>query len=406
MRRVLTMIHTPTFGGPHTLVDRLYNPLAARGWEMIAVLPNEDGNGPERLRTAGIEVVQISLHRLRASLDPRLHCYFLFGLTPEIRQIRRLIREHRIDLVMVCGVMHPHGAIAAHLERTPVVWHLMSTLAPMPLRRVLMPIVTRLADVVMSTGVQVARQHPGAMRLGNRLIPYFMPVDTNRFLPDPRKRMTARAELGVPEDALLVGTVGNQNRQKAHELLVQAAAPVTREIPNAWFRILGAPTATQATYYEKQVKAEARSLGLTEGNRLAFVDPGERVADLLPAFDLFALTSRAEGVPTAILEAMACGLPVVATDVGSVREVVENNITGFVLPLLDPEAIARAITGLLRDPERRAIMGQTARERAVRLYDTSVCAETHGRAFEIATAYRRLRGRTNQYSTQDAPITS
>lgn len=394
MKRVLTMIHTPTFGGPHTLVEGLARPLAARGWELLAVLPDEPGNGAERLRAAGVTVEQIPLHRLRASFDPRLHWCFVAGFFSEVSRIRRFIEENTCDVVLVCGVMHPHGAVAAYAAGVPVVWHLMSTFAPMALRRVLMPLVTRLADVVMSTGVKVAQQHPGATQLGSRLVPYFMPVDTTVFVSDPQKRTAARAELGIPQDALLIGTVGNQNRQKAHEFFVKAAARIIQELPQAWFRILGAPTATQTVYYEKQVKAEVVRLGLTEGHRLSFVDPGKRVAELLPAFDLFLLTSRAEGVPTAILEAMSCGIPVVATDVGSVSEVVEEGVTGMVVPLEDEAAMARAVSKILQNPAARVAMGQTAREHAVKRYDTTICADTHVYAFETALAHHQLLGKT------------
>ena len=265
----------------------------------------------------------------------------------------------------------------------------------MTLRRVLMPVVTRLADVVMSTGVKVAQQHPGALQLGSRLVPYFMPVDTTVFVPDQRKRTAARAELGLPHDALVVGTVGNRNRQKAHEFFVKAAGRILQEVPQTWFRILGAPTATQAAYYEREVRAEAVRLGLTEGGRLSFVDPGNRVAELLPAFDLFLLTSRAEGVPTAILEAMSCGLPVVATEVGSVSEVVEEGITGSVVPSEDEAAMARAVIKILQNPAAGVAMGQTAREHAVKRYDTTICADTHVHAFETALAHHQLLRRPN-----------
>ena len=390
MKRVLTMIHTPTFGGPHTQMERLSGPLAARGWELLAVLPDEPGNGADRLRAAGVAVEQMPLHRLRASFDPRPHWRFAAGFFPEVRHIRRLIVEKACDVVLICGVMHPHGALAAYAAGVPVAWYLLSTFAPMSLRRVLMPVVTRLADVVISTGMKVAQQHPGAVRLGNRLVPFFPPVDTTAFVADPRKRTAARAELGIPDDALVIGTVGNQNRQKAHEFFVKAAARIRREIPQTWFRILGAPTATQAAYYERDVKAEAVRLGLTVGRRLAFLDPGNRVAELLPAFDLFLLTSRAEGVPTVVLEAMSCGIPVVATDVGSVSEVVEEGVTGMVVPSEDEAAMARAVVTILQNPTACAAMGRTAREHAVQRYDTAICADTHVHAFETALAHHQL----------------
>lgn len=390
--RALVVVHYPIFGGPHNQALRLAEPLHRRGWNTLVVIPDEPGNAAERLREGDLPVLQMPFHRVRAIPDPRLQARTALSFPGEVDRIRRTIREHNVDVVLIGGLINPHAAVAARREGVPVVWQLLDTRPPMPLRRAIMPLVTRLADAVMSTGIEVARVHPGAQAFGDRLLPYYPPVDTRAFSPDPARRASARAELGVPEGACLIGTVANLNPQKGHEYLIRAAALVHRTGPDLAVRILGAHTPTQSAYGDA-VRAEAAALGLLENGRLSFVDPGSRVAELLPAFDLFLLTSvpRSEGVPTVILEAMACGLPVVATDVGAVREVVEDGVTGFVVPPLDTEAIARATRRLLDDPALRTRMGEVARRRAVERYDVEVCAATHVRAFETAIAHHRRR---------------
>lgn len=389
MRKVLSVIHFPIFGGLHNQVLRLHAPLAQRGWEVIAVLPEDGSDAAGRLRAAGIRVIQMPLHRPRKSFNPLLHVALGLCLGPEIHRLSRVIRDHRIDVVQVSSPMNPHGALAARLEGVAVVWQLASTFTPKLIRRIMMPFVMRFADVVMSWGFEVARSHRGATELGERLVLVFPPVDTNQFRPDEDLRRRAREALGVSGDNILVGTVGNLNWMKGHEFLVRAAAVVCRERPDIVFRILGAQTPSNAAYYQRSVVQEARQLGLLEGNRLRIVEPGDQVAELLPAFDLFVLTSRLEGVPTAVLEAMSCGLPVVVTDVGAVRELVEDGITGYIVPPLDPEAIARAILRLARAPDLRGAMGEVARRRAVERYDVRSCAETHIKAYELAIAHRR-----------------
>jgi glycosyltransferase involved in cell wall biosynthesis/uncharacterized protein YbaR (Trm112 family)/SAM-dependent methyltransferase len=387
--RVLSVIHYPTFGGPHNRNARLAPHLAARGWQTTVVLPLESGNAAERLRDAGVEVVQAPLHRLRASPSPVTQARSWASFPSEVSALRRLIQERGADVVLLNGLVNPHAAIAARLEDVPVVWQLLDTRTPMALRRALMPLVTRLADAVMSTGVDVARVHPGALLLGDRLVPFFPPVETSTFRPDAERRARARAELGVPEGACVVGTVGNLNPQKGHEYLLRASAILRGRGQEVAVHILGAHTPTQAEY-EARLHEEARALGLCDV--LVFSDPGARVAELLPAFDVFVLASvpRSEGVPTVVLEAMSCGIPVVATDVGAVREVVEDGVTGIVVPPLDPDAIAIAVGKLLADPLLRTRMGSTARARAVERYDAQACADTHVRAFEVAIAHRRL----------------
>jgi glycosyltransferase involved in cell wall biosynthesis len=141
------------------------------------------------------------------------------------------------------------------------------------------------------------------------------------------------------------------------------------------------------------VEREAAELGLAASGRLAFVDPGEPPTRLLSAIDVFALTSvpNSEGMPTAILEAMALGIPVVATDVGSVRELVEDGVTGVVVPAREPTAIAAATATLLDDSERRERIGAAARERAATRFALDRLVELHAEAYRKALAYRRAR---------------
>ena len=390
--RLLFVSHFPVYGGPHNQALRLAPPLREAGFEIVVLLPEEEGNAASRLAEAGIDVATRPLHRLRASLDARLQARFLRAAPGDVRTIETVIRERRIDLVQVTGLMNPHGAIAARRARLPVVWQLIDTRPPAVARRAMTPVVRRLADVVMTTGEEVARVHPGIERLGQRLLTFYPPVDTGLFRPAEGARDAARRELGVPADAVVVGTVGNLNPQKGHEYLLDAAAAIRGAVPELCVRILGAPTPTHRAY-EDALRAQARGLGLDDPTTLRFVDPGDRVAELLPALDVFALTSvpRSEGVPTAVLEAMACGIPVVATDVGGVREVVEPGRTGVLVEPLDARAIADALMSLLGDAGARLDLGATARRRAVERYGIDACAERHVDAYRLAVSRRAER---------------
>lgn len=390
--RVLSVIHGPVFGGGHSQMIRLRRPLAARGCETIGVVPAEPGNARPRLEATGVDVVSTPLHRLRATADPVTHVRFLRRFWPEIGALRELIRDRHIDVVQAHGDTNPHVAIAAHLERTAVVWQLYDTRTPMPLRRVTMPLVVRLADAMTTWGEALARDHPGTERLGHRLLTVFPPVDTREFRPDRGRRAAARERLNVPERATVIGTVGNLNPSKGHEYLLRAAQLVRQRQPDTVVRILGAQSPAHAAY-ETSLRSEARDSGLGDPSVLDMADPGAGVADLMPAFDVFALTSvpRSEGIPTVILEAMACGIPVVATDVGAITELVEDGKTGFVVPPLDPEAVAAAILRLIGDEALRDSFGRAARRRAEDRYDIEALAEVHHRAYQVALEHRRAR---------------
>jgi len=395
---VLYVIHYPFFGGPQNQALRLARPLTTRGVATVVVLPDEPGNAAERLRAAEVDVVSLPLHRLRAVPAPLLQMRFLAGIPGEVAALRRLIRERSIDVVQVGGLVNPHAAIAARIEGAGVVWQLLDTRAPMMLRRLLMPWVIALADVVMTTGTGVAQVHPGVSALGSRLVPFYPPVDTSVFTPDPRHRASARAEFGVPPGGLLVGTVANLNPQKGLEHFVAVAEALHARRADIQFVILGSAMETQEAY-EATIRRSVEVSAAGRACALRIIDPGERVSELVPGFDLFLLTSvpRSEGVSTTVLEAMASGVPVVSTNVGALSEVIMDGVTGRLVAPLDDDAFVEVASVLLGDADARARMGVEARLRAVKLYDVEVSADAHLRAYERAAARaerRRRSGRT------------
>lgn len=246
-----------------------------------------------------------------------------------------------------------------------------------------MPVVTRLADVITTWGDALARVHPGALRLGDRCMTVYPPVDLAEFRPRRESRDAARAKLELAGHSPVVGSLGVLNPQKGHEYFIEAAARIRADYPGALFRILGTSSPAHESY-ERALRTKVAELGLESS--LRFVDPGPRAAELLQGLDVFALTSvpRSEGMPTAILEAMACAKPVVATDVGAVRELVSDGSTGVVVPAENPAAIADAICSLLADDRRRATLGENGLTAANERFSLEHLADLHARAYAIA----------------------
>ena len=241
-----------------------------------------------------------------------------------------------------------------------------------------------LADATMYTGEATVRFYGGRRPGGPPVVVYYPPVDTERFVPSPELRAATRAELGVPAHAPLVGMVANVAPEKGVEHFVAAAALVLQSEPAAHFVLVGHSLPNHAEH-EGRIEAELRRTGLPR-ERLIRTGYRTDLERIYPALDVKLVTSRSEGVSTAALEAMGCGVPVVATDVGGLAEVVEEGVTGAVVPPGDPRALAHATLLLLRDPERRAALARGARERAVRRWGVEACADAHERAFEAAQA--------------------
>lgn len=254
-------------------------------------------------------------------------------------------------------VVHTHsakagalGRIAAYRAGVPVIVHSYHGFPfhdfQSPVRRAAYVAIerqlSRITDVVLAIGSGVATEalrrklaRPTALRTVTPV------VDGTAVVRTPQSRRAARMLLGLPDSVPVVGTVGRIDYQKAPEQLVSAVAGLRhRDAVAVW--VGSGPE-------EEQVRQLVHSLGLTA----RFMLTGQRrdVAQLLPAFDVFAMTSRYEGLPCAVVEAMRCGVPVIATAVNSVPDLVIPGETGILVPPGQPAAIAEAIDALLDDPE-------------------------------------------------------
>jgi len=350
-------------------------------------LPDDPGRAARRLRDGGVEVVQMPLHRFRATVSLSIHANFVLGFWPEILAIRRLLRKRSIDLVVIGGLVNPHAAIAARLEGVPVAWQITDSRLPHALRVAFMSVVKRWSDSIMYNGESLIDLHGGKSDLRCPWFVYYPPVDTNRFRASGDARQRCLARFGIPLDALVIGTVANLNPQKGIEYFIRAASLIYQSIPNVGFMIVGASYDTHPRY-NAFIQDEVARSGVPQ-ERFVFTGEQPDVENYYAAMDVNLITSvpHSEGTTTTGMEAMACGVPVVATEVGGVREIVKDGETGFVVPPLNPQAIAHAVLRLLNDAELRRNMGERARVHAVEKYDAKICADTHIRAFELARAY-------------------
>jgi len=186
-------------------------------------------------------------------------------------------------------------------------------------------------------------------------------VDPSRFRPDPDARRAVRDELGIPPAAWVVGTVGRLVAEKNQDLLVRAAAP-----------LLGAPARLLiAGDGPRRREIEALAAGLPGGRHVQLLGGRRDVPRVLAALDVFALSSRTEGLPLAVLEAMAVGLPVVSTAVGGVPHVVEDGKSGLLAPAGDETALRERLTRLRDDRAFAADAGARGRAIAVARYSVA-----------------------------------
>lgn len=380
--RVLYVVHYPVFGGPHNYAICLNEELARHGLDLAVLLPDEAGNARERLEAAGVETCVTKLHRFRATRDPRPLVALAATLPAEVRRIRDLIRERSIDVVVIGGLVNPHAALAARREGVPVVWEIVDSRTPPALRRPLAMLASRLAAALRFNGEAIRRLHLGERPPDLPAWTFWSPVDTTRrFAPDPSAGASVRRELGIAADSQLVGCVANLNPQKGIEYFVRACALIHRQRPDSEFLLVGEEYESQRPYTEL-IDREIAASGIPPAQFHRASGPSDR---FYQAMDVKMITSvpRSEGTTSTAMEAMAVEVPVVATDVGAVREVVRDGIDGSVVPPLDPGALARAVVILLDDVEARRRLGTEGRRSAVARFGAVEYARDYAR--QIAT---------------------
>lgn len=380
---VLNVLYDERFGGPQFRVLQVAQGLSRRGFRTLVAIPNGDQTFANELRGAGIDFVEFPLVRLRQTLNPLVHLQFLVRFWPNVQKLRAIIREHNIQIVHTNSLRHLQGAIAARLERVALVWHLNDTSTPLPLRWMILPLVRRWADVIPVAAGSLTRHYfPQTRSVQDRLHILYPPVDPHRF-DDADARKSLRSELAIPLNCPLICTIGSLNPGKGIEFLLEAAPAIRRMYPDARFIAVGGMGGNRPKYRERLLKRRSE-LRLDE----VFLFIGHRadVPRILLASDLYVHPSESEACPMAVLEACACGRPVVATRVGGTPELIVDNETGILIDPGSPRQIEEAVLRLLSNPDRARRMGTAGARRVRQAFSLQRCVEEHIQIYHAALA--------------------
>jgi len=198
--------------------------------------------------------------------------------------------------------------------------------------------------------------------------------DLSRLNKSVNKQEKKR-EFGIDEDCCVVGTVGRLVELKGYPYFIKAASLILQKFPEKLkFLIVG------DGYMSDELKDLARNLGIAD--KIIFAGQRRDVPEILHIFDVFVLPSYYEGLPRSIIEAQACGVAVVATNVGGTPEVVINDKTGILVPSKDEKAIAKAVIDLLTNKDKARRMGNAGREWVQKQFDAPVFIKRTEALFE------------------------
>ncbi len=370
--RVAHILPWPTVGGVEQATLRIMKLAAGEGVEHVAYCLRGEHAARDLFSGAGCEVGAFD------AVQPSVR-----SPAPWWRANRDLARDLRRREV---GLVHCSDVIAAHyvspagrMAGLPVLCHVRNRFEEISRRdRMFLTPVNHFAFVSRDTW----------RRFGHRVTePRGSVIYDGIDIPNvpAGSRESVRAGFGVAPGAPLVGMVARIAPQKDHETLIRAAARIGDAVPGLRFLLIGDHSGA-ATYREHYAKLEAmiRELGLCD--RFLFTGHRSDVNRLMSAVDVFALVTHQEGLPLVILEAMAMGKPVIATDVDGIPEIVTDGVTGLLHPHEDDERLAGQIASLARDPAERARLGEAGR----RLVEANFTGAQFGA--NMSALYRRLRG--------------
>jgi glycosyltransferase involved in cell wall biosynthesis len=363
----LSILHTEAslgWGGQEIRVLTEARGMARIGHRVVLAAPREARIFEEAARF-GVEAVALPIGRKR-----------LAG----VRALRRYLAAERFDVVNCHSSTDSWLAALASvgLARAPALVRTRHISASLPRNFATRWLYGRATDRIVTTGERLRRQvvaETGAPQSRVTSIP--TGIDLERYAPGDARH--ARAALGLPLDAPIVGIVATLRSWKGHRYLLQAVAAMTRR--DVFLLVVGDGPQRESL--------EALAATLQLGPRVRFAGNQADVAPWMRAMDVFCLPSYAnEGVPQALMQAMACGLPVVTTPVGSIDEIVEDGVSGVLVAPENAEALRAALESLLDAPARRRALGGSAHAAAQQRFSEARMIERMAAVFQEAARAR------------------
>lgn len=382
--RVLRVIARLNVGGPALHVAHLSRELDTRGYETTLVAGRVgEGEGSMEYIVDELGVQPVYVDELQRELSFASDALAVRRIVQLIRQLRpAVLHTHTAK----AGAVGRIAALLAGSARPPVVVHTFhghvlrgyfSPTRATVFQRIerflarssdaLIAVSPEVRDDLVEFGIAPANKI-GVIRLG---------LDLDRRLSAGKSaRAAVRAELGIPDDSFLIGWLGRMTEIKRVDDLLAACARLRANGVDAYLALVGDGP------LREELRDLAEALGIADWTR--FVGFRENVGELYSAFDVVALTSANEGTPVTVIEALACGLPVVATNVGGVSDVLQDGLSGYLVPSNDVAAVAERLERLAQDPKRRRAMGAHGRDFVVPRYSVPRLVE------DIDRLYRSL----------------
>ena len=353
--KILFYNHTGQVSGAERVLLMILARLDRRGFDPIVICP-EQGPLQEMAKDLGVPLETVA--SLEARFTWRLdalarYCQSFLGL---VRQLRRRVVTIKPDLLHANSIRSGLVATAATLGLgTRVVWHLHDLLPRHPLStaiRIFALLSTRTRMIAVSSTVAGNFRGRWSSLFTDRVSVILNSIDLDKFQLDETSKRAIRKELRFRETDLAVGIVGQLTPRKGQLELLRAFGRAQTKIPSSVLLVVGSPMFNRDHEYLDLLKHTTAELGI--GSKVRMLGARNDIAAIMQGLDLLVVNSKAEPFGLVILEAMACGTPVLATAVDGIPELIKHDENGWLVPPLDEAALTEAMVHLCRAPELRA----------------------------------------------------
>ena len=346
--RVLFYNHTGKLSGAERVLMLALGRLDRERFDATAVCP--PGPLAHELDAAGIPRLEINELTARLTMRPDRLAASVWSLVRTIIALRSAIRSTGPDVVHANSVRAGIAALFATAgTKMPVIWHIHDELKPHPLTTLIRQMARSRRFRGLAVSEATAETFAGGTRLRDRVAVVRNGVDVNAIDNSPRADL--RTELRLPQDSFHFGLIGQITPRKGQLELIEAFARLRGSIPNAHLVLVGSPLFNRDEEYLQQLRHRVVELKL--GERIHFLGQRADAIGIMKDLDVIVMNSKSEAFVMVAIEAMACRTPVIATDVGGTREMLENEQNGILLPVGDENLLVTAMERIHAHPELR-----------------------------------------------------
>jgi len=352
-------LHNATYlGGAEKSLLMIVDNIDKDRFNPIFACPS-NGIFAEELKKREIKVENVEYAKIRG----------IKGVMNTVNTLKKIIKDNDIKLLHSNDLRtNLYASFVGKFYHIPVIWHARNLIYKelIDYEKWL----SFLPDTIICNGEGIAKRFSFFGKIFKKIKIVYTGIDVNKYNPNIDSS-SIRKELNIKKDEIVLAVIGRIGEGKGQDDFIKASSIVAKQFVNVKFLIVGSAVTNEDCWREKYLMNLVKQLNLE--NKVYFIGFRKDIENILASIDIFVLSSYAEPFGRSLLEAMACGKPVIATNTGGTYEIVSDGETGILIPPKNPIKLAEAMKKLIEDENLRIKMGKAGRLKVKKLFDIKKC---------------------------------